>query len=218
MYITTPLRAVGALRLRLGRVPTLIVHHRDTAQSPRSRLQRQALAASDVPSYACVPAAFCVAAGPQVISYQVSGDKKWLLLVGIKKGAGGIEGQMQLYSVEKKISQPLKGHAGIFAEIKLKGSNDVSQVFVFAEKKPMQKPKLFVMEVGKARGQGFKLKPTDIPFPNEAAQDIPIAMQVSKKHDVCYMITKFGFLYLFDIHTGTALFRNRVSTGDQRPG
>ena len=66
-------------------------------------------------------------AGHQVISYQVSGDGKWLLLVGIKKGAGGVEGQMQLYSVDKKISQPLKGHAGIFAEIKVKGSSSVSQ-------------------------------------------------------------------------------------------
>eukprot|EP00941_MAST-03F_sp_MAST-3F-sp1_P002042 g2042.t1 len=149
--------------------------------------------------------------GCQIISYQASADKKWLLLVGIKKGASGIEGKMQLFSTARKISQPLAGHAGIFASVKLQGKNTNSNVFVFAEKKPSQKPKLFVMEVGKEKGQGFKLKPTDIPFPSEAGDDFPVSMQVSTKHDIVYMITKFGFLYLFDIHTGTPIFRNRVA-------
>ena len=80
--------------------------------------------------------------GTQIISYQVSGDKKWLLVVGIKKGASGIEGKMQLYSVEKSVSQPLNGHAGVFAEVKLPGRSTNSQVFCFAEKKAESTPKV----------------------------------------------------------------------------
>lgn len=87
------------------------------------------------------------------------------------------------------------------------------QVFCFAGKSDNSTPKLFVMEVGRDKSQGdvFKLKPQDIPFPPEAKTDFPVQMQVSPKHDVIYMITKFGFLYLFDIHSGFPLFRHRVS-------
>ena len=69
------------------------------------------------------------------------------------------------------------------------------------------------MEVGRDRSAGnvFKLDPQDIPFPADAGQDFPVSMTASAKHDVIFMISKYGFLYLFDVHTGTTLFRNRVS-------
>jgi clathrin heavy chain len=147
----------------------------------------------------------------QVINYQVSQDSQWSLVVGIKKGAEGIEGQMQLYSVDKRVSQPLKGHAGAFAQITVQGRR--AQVFCFAEMKPGSAPKLFVMELGRdpAQGPGFKIAPQDIPFPPDAAGDFPVSMQVSSKHDILFMMTKMGYLFLFDLHSGTCLFRKRVS-------
>ena len=36
-------------------------------------------------------------------------------------------------------------------------------------------------------------------------------MQVSPKHDIVYVVTKFGFLYLFDIHSSKAVFRTRIA-------
>ena len=73
--------------------------------------------------------------GGQIINYQASADGKWYVLVGISQGAGGtIVGNMQLYSVEKKISQPLKGHAGCFTNIKVDGID--RSVFCFVEMKP----------------------------------------------------------------------------------
>ena len=72
-----------------------------------------------------------------IMSYEVSGDGKWLLVGGIKKGAGGgMVGKMQLYSVEKSVSQSLNGNAGVFAEIALPGRAAKAQVFCFVEKKP----------------------------------------------------------------------------------
>ena len=72
---------------------------------------------------------------------------------------------------------------------------------------------LFIMEVGrdKSAGNVFKLDPQNIPFPADADQDFPVSMTASAKHDVIFMISKYGFLYLFDVHTGTTIFRNRVS-------
>jgi clathrin heavy chain len=36
-------------------------------------------------------------------------------------------------------------------------------------------------------------------------------MNVSKKHDVVYMVSKMGYLYLFDIHSGKAIYRVRAT-------
>ena len=48
--------------------------------------------------------------GTQIINYHVSGDSKWCLLCGISAGGapGVINGTMQLYSVEKSVSQMLQ--------------------------------------------------------------------------------------------------------------
>jgi clathrin heavy chain len=34
---------------------------------------------------------------------------------------------------------------------------------------------------------------------------------VSKKHDILYIATKMGYVYLYDVHTGNVIFRHRVS-------
>ena len=36
-------------------------------------------------------------------------------------------------------------------------------------------------------------------------------MQVSEKYDVIYLITKFGYIHLYDIETGTCIYMNRIS-------
>jgi len=48
-----------------------------------------------------------IGATSQIINYQTSPDNKWLLLGGISaRAGGGVNGNMQLYSLEKKVSQP----------------------------------------------------------------------------------------------------------------
>lgn len=37
-------------------------------------------------------------------------------------------------------------------------------------------------------------------------------MQVDKKHDIVYVVTKFGFIQLYDLETGICLFIHRLST------
>ncbi len=59
-------------------------------------------------------------AANQIINYRVSPDAKWLVLIGISsnplagqpgQNAFKIKGAMQLYSVERGVSQPIEGHA-----------------------------------------------------------------------------------------------------------
>ena len=73
-------------------------------------------------------------AGTQIFNYTCDNSQKWLLLVGMSQKDGAVVGAMQLYSVDKKISQPLEGHCGAFTLVKLPGSDVPSTLFSFASK------------------------------------------------------------------------------------
>jgi len=38
-----------------------------------------------------------------------------------------------------------------------------------------------------------------------------VAMQVSKKHGIIYLVTKYGFIHLYDLESGVCLYMNRIS-------
>ena len=43
---------------------------------------------------------------------------------------------MQLYSVERKVSQPIEGHAAAFTQFKMEGNPQESTLFTFAVRGP----------------------------------------------------------------------------------
>ena len=57
----------------------------------------------------------------------------------------------------------------------------------------------------------FQKRAVDVFFPPEAANDFPVAMQISTKYDIIFVVTKFGFIHLFDVETGTCIYMNRIS-------
>lgn len=151
----------------------------------------------------------------QIINYRVSGDGKWCVLGGISAGANGaVNGNMQLYNVDKKLSQPLQGHAAAFATLNLPG-REPAQVIVFHEKKAdsPEPPKIYVREVGRdpSRGAPFGVTPSPIPIPADAAADFPVSLAVDQKDEMAFMLTKMGYTYLFDIHTGKTVYRAKVT-------
>ncbi|ETE62313.1 Clathrin heavy chain 1, partial [Ophiophagus hannah] len=85
---------------------------------------------------------------------------------------------MQLYSVDRKVSQPIEGHAAAFAEFKVEGNAKPSTLFCFAVRSPAG-GKLHIIEVGQpaAGNQPFVKKAVDVFFPPEAQTDFPVAMQ-----------------------------------------
>ena len=58
----------------------------------------------------------------------------------------------------------------------------------------------------------YPKKAVDVFFPAEAVNDFPVAMQVSQKYSVIYMVTKYGFIHLYDLETATMIFMNRISS------
>jgi len=150
--------------------------------------------------------------GCQIINYRTDHSMQWLLLIGISAQDNRVAGRMQLYSVERKVSQPIEGHAACFTQFKIDGNKEPSTLFSFAVRGP-QGGKLHVIEVGQptAGNQPYSKKAVDVFFPPEAQNDFPVAMQSSSKYDVLYLITKYGYIHIYDADTGTCIFMNRIS-------
>ncbi|KAJ3893359.1 hypothetical protein GG344DRAFT_87260 [Lentinula edodes] len=155
-------------------------------------------------------------AGTQIINYRVSSDEKWLVLIGISgnstnPSAFKVKGSMQLYSRDRGVSQPIEGHAAAFAEVKLDGNQHVTKLFTFAVRTATG-AKLHVVQIDHAAPDPpFVKKAVDVYFPAEATNDFPVSMQVSKKHGIVYLVTKYGFIHLYDLESGACVYMNRIS-------
>lgn len=70
--------------------------------------------------------------GCQIINYRCNASQQWLLLVGISALPSRVAGAMQLYSVERKVSQAIEGHAASFATFKIDANKEPTTLFCFA--------------------------------------------------------------------------------------
>jgi clathrin heavy chain len=135
-----------------------------------------------------------------------------MVAVGISQQQGRVVGAMQLYSKDRGISQAIEGHAASFGTIRLEGAPQDTKLFTFAVRSATG-AKLHIVEVDHAEGNPtFQKKAVDVYFPPEATNDFPVAMQVSQKYGVIFMVTKYGFIHLYDLETATCLFMNRISS------
>ncbi|KAH8496867.1 hypothetical protein H0E87_019559 [Populus deltoides] len=155
----------------------------------------------------------------QIINYKCDPSEKWLVLIGIAPGSPErqqlVKGNMQLFSVDQQRSQALEAHAASFAQYKVPGNENPSTLISFATKSfnaGQITSKLHVIELGAQPGKpSFTKKQADLFFPPDFADDFPVAMQISHKYSLIYAITKLGLLFVYDLETATAVYRNRIS-------
>jgi clathrin heavy chain len=57
----------------------------------------------------------------------------------------------------------------------------------------------------------FQKKAVDVFFPPELATDFPVSMQISAKYNIIFLVTKAGFIHLYDLETGACIYMNRIS-------
>lgn len=135
-----------------------------------------------------------------------------MAVVGISQQQGRVVGAMQLYSRDRGISQGIEAHAAAFGTIRLEGAPADTRVFTFAVRTAAG-AKLHVVEIDhQPNNPEFPKKAVDVYFPAEATNDFPVAMQVSQKYSVIYLVTKYGFIHLYDLETATCIFMNRISS------
>jgi len=142
-----------------------------------------------------------------IINYRTDATNKWLLLCGLGRSQSGqMLGSMQLYSVDRSVTQPIEGHAACFLEFKMPNGKSATVVCIAANTD--KGGKLFIMEVPGSVTVGFERKSVAVQF---ADGDFPVAMEANEKLGIIYMVTLKGGLYMYDVGTGTPLLRTRVS-------
>lgn len=107
----------------------------------------------------------------------------------------------------------LEGHCCTFGEGFIHNTEYKSQLFCYFERKAADGiPKILITEFVPPPAPLQKQKKViDFPVDPAFAGDFPVQMHISEKYGVLYAITKFGFLYLFDLGSGTLIFKNRIS-------
>ena len=117
---------------------------------------------------------------------------------------------MQLFSAEQRRSQALEAHAAAFSTVQLADGTSVP-VIAFAQKTATSS-KLHVVQLGaNASGAPPLKKSAELFFPPEFADDFPVSLHVSERFGLVYVVTKMGLLFVYDLATGAAVYRNRVS-------
>lgn len=151
--------------------------------------------------------------GFQIINYRADAECKWLVVVGIAAKESRVVGAMQLYSVERRVSQPIEGHAACFVAFRMEGNPQPSNLFCFSVRSS-QSAKLHVIELGTSPqgNQPFAKKQVDVYYPAEAGSDFPVAMQASSKQGIIYLVTKCGYVHLYDVETCFCIYMNRISS------
>jgi len=68
------------------------------------------------------------------------------------------------------------------------------------------------MEIGNpAPGQPKFKVTTDIVMAPDAVGDFPVLMQVAPKYGVIFIITKFGYLFMYEASTAALIYRQRIT-------
>jgi clathrin heavy chain len=136
-----------------------------------------------------------------------------MCLVGIAPGqGGGVKGNLQLFSKARNVSQNLDGHAATFGTIRLDGAPVDTKLFAFAVRSLTGEAKLNIVEVDRHESNpAFQKRLIPVHWPAEGNADFPLGIHIAHKYGLIMVITKFGFIHLHDLETGTALFLNRIS-------
>lgn len=136
-----------------------------------------------------------------------------MCLVGIAPGpGGGVKGNLQLFSKARNVSQSLDGHAATFGSLRLDGATTDTKLFAFAVRSLNGDAKLNIVEVDhNPSNPAFPKRLIPVHWPAEGSADFPLGIHIANKYGLIMVITKFGFIHLHDLETGTALFLNRIS-------
>lgn len=150
----------------------------------------------------------------QIINFVANKKLDWFAAVGIIQENGKIAGKIQLFSKARGISQAIDGHVAIFSQILLAGNTEPVQVFVTGNRNVNTGAgELRIIEIDPSQDQAvrYQKKIVDVFFPPDAVNDFPISVQVSEKYGIVYVLTKYGFIHLYELETGSNLFVNRIT-------
>ena len=96
-----------------------------------------------------------------------------------------------------------------FASVQLDGSR--TKLFAFAVRSE-KAARLQIVEIDHEEGRPvFGKKNVDLVLRPDAPNDFPVAMQVSAAWGVVYVITKYGYVHVYEVESGRLILAERIS-------
>ncbi|KAK9907240.1 hypothetical protein M0R45_000970 [Rubus argutus] len=145
----------------------------------------------------------------QILNYHFDPSQKWVvLIVTAPDKAKGAEGTLQLLNMDNldHIPPPENALTASFVQYKVPGKDNPSVLLSLATGSKLQ-----VRELSSQQGElSFKEKEADISFPSDFVDDYPVAMQISHKYSLIYVITRLGQLFVYDIETAVVVHRTKI--------
>ncbi|CDK28571.1 unnamed protein product [Kuraishia capsulata CBS 1993] len=141
----------------------------------------------------------------QILSFVSNDENSWFAVTGLAPGQGRVVGHIQLYAKSRDISQAIEGHACNFGKVDIQGTT--SNVFAFGNRDASGNGQLHIIDIE----QKFKKQSTSIFFPTERPEDFPIAVNISNKYGIIYLLTKHAFVHLYEVETASNIFLNCIS-------
>ncbi|EQL38694.1 clathrin heavy chain [Blastomyces dermatitidis ATCC 26199] len=150
----------------------------------------------------------------KIFNYQTTDDEQWTATIAVQAqdNTKPALGKIILHSRARSESQIIEGHAAAFGKIRVAGNPAETKIFTFAVRTATA-AKIHIVEIDNENPtKKFPKKAEQLFFPPEAITDFPSSIQLSKKYDIAYIVTMFGFIHLYDLESGSCLFLNRISS------
>jgi len=145
-------------------------------------------------------------ANSQIIGYKIDPTEKWIAIVALKQQEGNVVGKIQLYSIEKGMSQMFDGYAACFYSYKFDGCNQPSVMLAFAQKYPA--PKLVLVEV--VRGDPSRqANNSNVDLPTQQ-NDFMVGLVYSEKYETIMIVSRMGVLYCYYGGNAANMFQGRL--------
>ena len=142
-----------------------------------------------------------------IFTYCTDPNKRFGVLIGIRRNEKGLEGVAQLYSFKHKASHILSGIQGCF----FTNTSDSNAVSMCLSYKEGASGKLVIFKL-QDDNEFSKDEVLNTPVEYNDMEDFPVSLHVSPKYKLLHIITRNGQFYLFDVSTGAKVFSEKVST------
>ncbi|KII65668.1 Clathrin heavy chain 1 [Thelohanellus kitauei] len=147
----------------------------------------------------------------QIISYKTDSTFKWCALISIMAENSRVVGSIQISCTDIKGVQKIEGHACCFMDFQSSENPHPTKLFCFALRST-DSMVLFIQEAGPPLQGNQPFLPQRIKMhPNQNNElDFPIALHTNKKCGILSILTRNGYIHLFDVQTKDFIFVNHM--------
>ncbi|RWS08938.1 Clathrin heavy chain 1-like protein [Dinothrombium tinctorium] len=145
----------------------------------------------------------------QITNYEVDENEKWCALSGlyVSEETGLISGIVQIYAIDQRSYHCIEAHCVKFAKYKFSENYNESTILLAAKRVSSKFVKVYFVDLTPLRTSYTNTKTELIPWSDEfdGKYDFPISIVCNTELGFVLVFSKYGFLTVCDLETGSCL-------------